>query len=880
MSTQSCNQPSGSSQNTDSSQKSSDSNLNDPSIISQEEIKKYVSEKKEIYNILLKLLEDSESNETDFQNFFECINLQKERSREKFTHLFQLITNIANNHHREKTFFQTICQIIDYYQGLIKQTFSNIDIYNIFKSNKLILLYLFEKEIIVIDGIIAQEIYKTVETNGNRYCHFFYPEIKKFLKEYQIQCIENELLSKDPNFFDYFDEKRFLGENDSRICSIIRADSIDEFIEYVNETKISLTSKVDTSLFESNSFLIENEATLIEYSAFFGSIQIFQYLKMNDVELNPNLWLFVIHSRSAELVHLLETSKVESPDNSFVSCFIESIKCHHNDIAEYIESNLMIKKSQEEKKEDIFSSVLQCHNYMHFPSDFQRGSEFFYLCSNHYNTLVKIFMRKNEEYVLQKIKQKMSLFDAASENELEVIYYILLNQTKIEKDCFKGNKQLSKIAIPPSIRSISSSSFEDCSMLEQVAFPSTLTSIGESAFNKCCSLKRIEILPSATPISNETIPSSYLFIGCSAFKECTSLKEVLLPYNANFQDISSSINRSTLLKMNTPLNPLVIGANTFYGCSSLSHIDIPLYASEIGANMFNGCSSLRRVVIPSFVTCISSEAFNNCSSLLQVEIPFSVGTIGKCAFNGCESLKEITFPSYKIAVLKYAFRCCSSLSRVNLPSEMTRIPVYFLVRCSSLTSITIPSSVTEIGMYAFSGCSSLSHIEMPSCVKNIGKGAFSECSSLIEITLPSSLSVISDEVFKKCSSLVNVNLPSSVTKIGNNSFDGCKSLEQIIFPSSLKKIGKYAFHECTALKEIRTPFRMTRIEEGTFSECTSLSTVTILMFVNFIDKHAFYNCSSLKEVLVFPDTSIHKEAFTGCPNQSKSNKKSKNCIIC
>ena len=50
------NIPSITNQNSDASQQDSDSNLNDQLIISQQEIKKYVAGKKEIYNILLKLL--------------------------------------------------------------------------------------------------------------------------------------------------------------------------------------------------------------------------------------------------------------------------------------------------------------------------------------------------------------------------------------------------------------------------------------------------------------------------------------------------------------------------------------------------------------------------------------------------------------------------------------------------------------------------------------------------------------------------------------------------------------------------------------------------------------------------------------------------------
>ena len=50
----------------------------------------------------------------------------------------------------------------------------------------------------------------------------------------------------------------------------------------------------------------KKKPTLIEYAAFNGSIQIFQYLKMNKVELNEELWSYAIHSGNAQIIHLLE----------------------------------------------------------------------------------------------------------------------------------------------------------------------------------------------------------------------------------------------------------------------------------------------------------------------------------------------------------------------------------------------------------------------------------------------------------------------------------------------------------------------------------------------------------------------------------------------
>ena len=59
--------------------------------------------------------------------------------------------------------------------------------------------------------------------------------------------------------------------------------------------------------------LIKNP-TLFEYSTFYESIQIFQYLKTNQVKLTPSLWLYVIHSNNAEMIFLLEENHVELED--------------------------------------------------------------------------------------------------------------------------------------------------------------------------------------------------------------------------------------------------------------------------------------------------------------------------------------------------------------------------------------------------------------------------------------------------------------------------------------------------------------------------------------------------------------------------------------
>ena len=143
---------------------------------------------------------------------------------------------------------------------------------------------------------------------------------------------------------------------------------------------ISLNSTIKPSIFETNSiFLNASDISLIEYSAFFGSIQIFQYLILNNVELKSSTWLYAIHSGNGEIIHLLESNEVLPPDNKYENLLIESIKCHHNNIAEYIENNLLPTNYNEINNTKILKKILKYHNYLRLPMDISGNEDFYYL---------------------------------------------------------------------------------------------------------------------------------------------------------------------------------------------------------------------------------------------------------------------------------------------------------------------------------------------------------------------------------------------------------------------------------------------------------------------------------------------------------------------
>ena len=188
----------------------------------------YIDDKKNLYSSILEFLEESDGYNNDgFQKLIDVIrNQQIEGNSEEMRRFLEIIKSIGENHHRDQHFNDEINQILEHYKDQIKQTLSNTEIFHIFENNKKIVLFLLKTNIITINDEICHEILNKIENNGNRYCHFFFPELEKFCGKKKMDFLKNKLLNKDPNFFTNYEKKREEGENDSYICSLIRQDSV------------------------------------------------------------------------------------------------------------------------------------------------------------------------------------------------------------------------------------------------------------------------------------------------------------------------------------------------------------------------------------------------------------------------------------------------------------------------------------------------------------------------------------------------------------------------------------------------------------------------------------------------------------------------------
>lgn len=164
---------------------------------------------------------------------------------------------------------------------------------------------------------------------GMKYPLFFFPEIRALLCEDQAEQYAGQLP-------DGFDEKRRVGENESAVCELIRSDSIGELISYVSRTNASVNTRIAPSTLETNSLLLKKSPALIEYSAFFGSVQVFRHLKLNGARLDDSLRVYAVHGYCPETVQALNaTISFSSISQRPVR---ESIKCRRNSIADCLQN--------------------------------------------------------------------------------------------------------------------------------------------------------------------------------------------------------------------------------------------------------------------------------------------------------------------------------------------------------------------------------------------------------------------------------------------------------------------------------------------------------------------------------------------------------------
>ena len=314
----------------------------------------YIDQMKAIQSLLLNFFDEepTPTSEETISKFIFFDQITTEGKKDRLIDILQLISQITNEHHRTSNFYGKIEKVLSLFTNEIKQTLSKSQIINFFSSNKLILHYLIRQQILVID----EEVSAILMENGD----YFIYDLADF---YQNESVRQIKASGEK--YKVYERKQEIGENDHLLCKFIRDDSIDDFIVYINKNNISLSSQINSSSYETHPFLLTAQPTIIQYAAFFGSIRIFDYLLNNKVDFDHSLWLYAIHSNNPEMIYKIEDLKLNFDKSFYIRCFYEAIKCHHNEIANYIKENLL------DQSIHPCIEIIHSYNYQLFDDEFK-----------------------------------------------------------------------------------------------------------------------------------------------------------------------------------------------------------------------------------------------------------------------------------------------------------------------------------------------------------------------------------------------------------------------------------------------------------------------------------------------------------------------------
>lgn len=364
--------------------------------------------------------------------------------------------------------------------------------------------------------------------------------------------------------------------------------------------------------------------------------------------------------------------------------------------------------------------------------------------------------------------------------------------TEIGLRAFQGNKNMTSITVPKSVKVIDSGAFKGCSGLRHIEIPKNVELIESSAFSGCSGLTKIDV-------DNDN-PSYDSRNNCNAIIESSS--------NTLIAGCQNTI---------IPNSVVVLGDYAFDGCTTLASIKLPKSVTKIGRYAFQDCSNVASVEVDSGNVCFDSR--NGCNAIIETAtnkmvlacenttIPASVTSIGYYAYRTHPDLSSVYIPNSVTNIDDAAFSNWSNLTSIVIPGSVTNVGDNLFHSCSSLTKVRISRNLSSIGNGMFNGCQSLSTVVIPPSVTRIEDVAFNGCTGLTHIKLPGSVTSIGYGAFQDCSNLVSIHIPASVTNIGEEAFDGCSSLTDIAIPESVTKIGRYAFDRCDRLKKISVTWR-------------------------------------------------------------------------
>ena len=150
------------------------------------DIQEYLKQKEDLYELVFSYIDcEEEECQENYDNLVSYINeTNLGTNKTNLVETLYLILNISEQHNRGNNFISKIENLLLFLKNIINQQMTNFEVFNIFKNNKKILLFLFSK-IIQID----EDILRSNEIN--QYPYQFY-----LSKKSQLQFSQGNMLKE------------------------------------------------------------------------------------------------------------------------------------------------------------------------------------------------------------------------------------------------------------------------------------------------------------------------------------------------------------------------------------------------------------------------------------------------------------------------------------------------------------------------------------------------------------------------------------------------------------------------------------------------------------------------------------------------------------
>ena len=160
-------------------------------------------------------------------------------------------------------------------------------------------------------------------------------ENKQIQLEFNQICMSNDFIRRNfsalsKNNFELHKKLTTSGENPDPLSHILRTDNLEKFQKYLSKNSIKLDSKISSSIYESNK-LVRN-CQLIEFCAFFGSFNCFNFLLNNGVKPTEKLPHFAIAGGDQRIIELIDSL----PNVSFRGSLPYSIAFHRYNLFKWL----------------------------------------------------------------------------------------------------------------------------------------------------------------------------------------------------------------------------------------------------------------------------------------------------------------------------------------------------------------------------------------------------------------------------------------------------------------------------------------------------------------------------------------------------------------